>query len=56
MWKHKKYPSRVYKGTYRFVKGERDFVLFGTIPKSGKTHNISFESHEAAKKLGWVRQ
>lgn len=56
MWKHKKYPSRSYKGAYRIVKGERELVLSGVIPKTGKIHRVVFESHEAAKGLGWVRK
>lgn len=53
IWKHKKYKARDYRGTYRRNSdGEREFVLRCEKP----AHNVSFESHEAAKALGWAKQ
>lgn len=48
-WTNRKYPSRKYKGGYRFPKWGREFILHCV----EKTHTISFESHEIAKELGW---
>lgn len=50
MWKHsKKYKKKLFKGSYeRDKKGERIFVLTGF-------KRIVFESHEAAKKAGWIK-
>lgn len=48
-WTHKKYGKRKYYGYYRYVDNEREFLLV-----HGDTqHIITFESHEAAKALGW---
>lgn len=52
MWKHKKYKNE-FKGSYRFSSGEREFILTGIV--SDKVRNISFESHQAAKSLGWKK-
>ena len=52
MWSNKKYKN-LFKGSYRFSTGEREFILTGLV--SGKTRNISFESYQAAKSLGWVK-
>lgn len=54
IWKHKKYRAREYNGHYRRSWKEREFILTG-LTADGKKHTISFESHEAAKSLGWVR-
>lgn len=54
-WTHKKYRSRKYVGHYRIVSGEREFVLTA-LKRDGKLHNVTFESHEAAKELGWKRK
>lgn len=49
MWSHKKY-GKNFKSSYeRDKKGERIFVL----TKDKK--RVTFESHEAAKKLGWTK-
>ena len=55
-WKHgEKFKTRSYVGKYnRTVTGERVFELRYKL-KSGKQHNISFESHQAAKKAGWKK-
>ena len=50
---HKKYPKRIYESWYRYSTGEREFIL-STIVK-GQVHNISFESVQAAKNLGWTK-
>lgn len=50
MWKHKKF-AREFKGSYEIKKnGQRVFNL------SYKGHEISFESYQQAKKLGWVKK
>lgn len=49
MWSHKKYPKRSYIGMYLYLKGERVFELSCIERK----HRITFESHQAAKSLGW---
>lgn len=51
-WTHKKTGKTTFKGTYQFHRGDRSFVLVSD--KTGR--EISFESHEAAKKLGWVKR
>ena len=51
MWTHHKYKT-AFKSSYeRDRKGERIFVL--TNPKTNR--RITFESWQAASKLGWVR-
>lgn len=46
MWGHKKYKTK-FKGSYeRDKKKERVFILTGS-------KRITFESWQAAKKLGW---
>lgn len=56
LWKHSKYKT-LYTGHYIYVKKgalvERVFMLRG-VKGNGHQHNISFESHEAAKKIGWT--
>lgn len=55
MWKHKSHGKRKYKGTYvRDASGERQFVLIAIL-ESGKVHAITCESHQMAKKVGWVK-
>lgn len=51
-WVHCKYKARKYMGRYRYAHGEREFILTALL-RNGKTHTISFESHNAAKGLGW---
>ncbi len=58
-WIHKKYPGTKFKGSYselilRSGKKERVFLLEGTNSKN-KTHVVSFESWQAARKAEWVR-
>lgn len=53
MWKHKKYKEHVFKGQYRRDDGERHFVLRNVVRPKNK--EVVFESHEAAKKAGWVK-
>ncbi len=52
-WMSPKHKTRVYVGTYRYAYGEREFVLKSII--KGQQHNVTFESHEAAVKLGWKK-
>lgn len=52
-WKFKSQKSLFVSKYERDRKGERVFVLTRI---SGKTKRVTFESHEAAKKLGWVKQ
>lgn len=54
IWRHKKYGKRNYESQYAIEQntGERCFILRGKM-KNGKTHNLAFESHQAAKELGW---
>jgi hypothetical protein len=47
-WYHKKYKKQ-FEGHYFWARKQREFVL-----KAGSLE-IVFESHEAAKKLGWYR-
>lgn len=55
-WKNKKY-SGVFLGTYvAGAYGERNFVLKRARSKNQKPLHIAFESHEAAKALGWRKQ
>jgi hypothetical protein len=61
-WKHKKYGKREYRGMYVTQLGERTFYLIGLYTKNimkraivKKVHKVAFESHEAAKKLGWKK-
>lgn len=50
-WKHPKYKG-LYRGSYeRDKKGERVFVLSCEKP----VRNVTFESCQAAKALGWKR-
>ena len=57
-WKHKKYKARVYVVSYEFSsyrgQKERNYVLTAVL-RNGKAHNITYESHEAAKRDGWVK-
>ena len=57
MWTHTKYKARQYRGSYKYITktgiNERVFVLSYMDAKL-KVHNISFDSWQAAKKLGWV--
>lgn len=60
MWSHKKHKSvGGYRGNYFFLfpdrKKERVFVLTG-LKKNGDVHTIAFESVQAAKKQGWVKE
>ena len=55
VWKHKKYRGRIYFGRYRYDRKERVFVLTAVL-RTGKKHNITFESHEAAKDSGWRKK
>lgn len=52
-WKHKKYPKKIYQGNYGIdSKKERVFILARI---KDRPHNVTFESHEAAKTLGWKK-
>lgn len=57
IWTHSKYPARKYSASYgtESRSGERAFILTAVL-KSGKKHNLAFESHEAAKQAGWSRR
>lgn len=54
VWRNrKKYSKRQYIGSYqRNRSNERNFIL-SYIFKNGKSHNISFESWQMAKEIGW---
>jgi len=52
-WKQKK-QKKAFKSSYeRDVKGERIFILTAI---TGKARRITFESWQAAKKLGWIKR
>lgn len=55
VWLHKKYGKRQYSGSYHIDDGDREFILVA-IKRDGKKHRVTFESHEAAKKLGWFKK
>jgi hypothetical protein len=48
VWSHKKFGKKTFEGFYAFDRGERVFEL------NCGARRITFESHEAAKALGWV--
>ncbi len=59
VWTHKKYPKKFFNGSYAYAAtkaktSERSFVLIEVTAKKNPKQ-ISFESHEAAKKGGWVK-
>ncbi len=51
-WSHKK-RKNLAQGSYRFYgkNHDREFVLVDVVTE----REFSFESHEAAKKAGWVK-
>ena len=55
-YKHKKYKNK-FESSYRFVTGEREFILTGKVNHKGtiKVRTISFESWQAAKEMGWKK-
>lgn len=62
IWRHKKYGKRNYEGRYTHVSGERIFFLTGYVQLKvkklklvGRIHNVTFESPQAAKALGWKK-
>lgn len=55
VWSNKKFKTREYRGHYEYRNGERAFALCAVL-KNGKKVSEKFESHEAAKKLGWSRK
>ena len=63
MWKHKKFKNKVFTGSYEVfttlktkVK-ERVFMLTSKpTGKDNKFMKISFESWQAAKAAGWVKE
>lgn len=55
MWKHKSHGKRLYKSNYmKDQKGERLFVLICALG-DGLVHTVTCESHQMAKKAGWVK-
>ena len=52
MWKHKKYKSTFWGRYDRDKAGERVFLLITDGPWARR---ITFESWQAAKKIGWVK-
>lgn len=55
LWYHKKY-KRSFIGKYELdSRGQRIFTLEGYEARL-KYNHIVFESHQAAKKLGWYRK
>jgi hypothetical protein len=55
-WKNKTHGDRKFTGYYRFVEGEREFILSAPQEGNKKANKISFESWQAAKKLGWKKE
>ncbi len=55
VWRHAKYGKRKFEGSYYWNHNEREFQLTWSDIKDN-LRRISFESHEQAKKLGWVRR
>ena len=60
VWTNRKYFKRAYKGSYAWgflsdPSKERVFVLRGLM-KSGQEHVCVFESHESAKRNGWLKR
>ncbi len=57
-WTHKKFGKKTYTGSYEksYHGGERVFVLTADKYSDAKNANnrLTFESHEAARKLGWL--
>lgn len=53
IWTNRKHPKKKFTSEYRYRRGDRSFIL--SHRQGGKTREISFESHEAAKTLGWKR-
>lgn len=51
-WKSKKRPTRSYVGKYKQYGKQRAFVLYNV---ANKKDRVTFESHEAAKELGWKK-
>ena len=49
-WRHVKIKGKKFTGHYFWSRKDREFIL-----KCGKMEK-SFESHEAAKKLGWYKK
>ena len=47
----KKGKKKVYQGSYAWFRGERQFCL---LPVGGGKQ-VVYESHEEAKKCGWVK-
>lgn len=52
MWKHKKFGKKMFKGSYLLLQGERVFQLF--CPENKRA--ITFESWQAAKNAGWIKE
>lgn len=56
VWKHKRFKSRKYIGRYEWARGTgRSFTLSCLLP-NGLVNNLCFDSHEAAKQVGWRKQ
>ena len=59
LWNNKKYRAKKnWKGSYQKTKrGERIFVLTvqGPLPKNVEKIERVYESHQAAKKDGWIK-
>lgn len=56
MWTHKKYGKTKWIGSYGTDnRGERVFYLTKDIKPGRKHRNISFESWQMAKDLGWKK-
>lgn len=54
LWINPKFKSREYVGRYERKRGERQLRLIENHKRKGKKrHSVVFESHEAAKALGW---
>lgn len=58
-WTHKKFKSRIYKGSYIKVKSQRCFLLTSQLKDrkgnySGAVSEFIFDTVSLAKKAGWM--
>lgn len=55
IWTNKKFRKRTFSGHYRYVDGEREFILVAEQPdKAGQYRTITMESATMAKNAGWT--
>ena len=53
LWSNKKYGKTLYRGKYRTVKGEREFILVNEAKPKDKV--IPFNHHAIAKQALWKK-